>query len=63
MILLKANYDSGLNEVLYVKIDGRVQELWLDTSFGPKGPKCSFLAPDPKVNFFLRHHDFNGFIL
>ena len=32
-----------------MKIDGRVQELWFDTSFGPKWPKCSFQAPDPKL--------------
>ena len=34
---------------MYVKIDGRIQELWLDTSFGPKWPKYSFQAPDPKL--------------
>ena len=42
MILLKETYDSGYNEVLYVKIDGRVHELWFGLSFGPRWLKCSF---------------------
>ena len=33
------------------------------SSSGPKWPKCSFQAPGPKVNKFLRFHDFTGFIL
>ena len=39
MILLKAAYDSEWDEVLYVKIGGRVQELWFDMFFRPKWPK------------------------
>ena len=38
MILLDIYYDSGENEVLLVKIGAKVQELRLDTSFGPKFP-------------------------
>ena len=38
---------------LACEIGGRVLELWLDTPFGPKWPKCSFYAPDPKVTTFL----------
>ena len=32
-----------------MKIGGRVQELWLDMSFGPKWPKCSLQPPDLKL--------------
>ena len=30
------------NEVLLVKVEARVLDLWLDTSFGPKWPKRGF---------------------
>ena len=43
---------------LFVKIGARVLDLLLDTSYGPKWPKCSFYAPGPKVNIFLRVHSF-----
>ena len=49
MILLKATWDFGQNEVLYGKIGGRVKELWLDMPFGSKWPKCSLYPQDPKL--------------
>ena len=54
MAIMKATYDSGKNEVLYVKIGVRLQELSLDTSFGPKWPKCSFYAPDSKEAIYFK---------
>ena len=53
MILFDLSYDSWENEVLFVKIEARVLDVWLDTSSGPKWPKCSFWAPDPKVKKFF----------
>ena len=53
MILLNSSQDSWENEVLFVKIEARVLDLWLDTSSGAKWPKCSFLTPGPKVNNFF----------
>ena len=63
MILPDSSYDFGENEVLFVKIGARVLDIWLDTSFGPKWPKFSFLAQDPKVMKFLKLHNFIGLIL
>ena len=54
MILLDSSHDSRENEVLFVKVIAIVLDIWLDTSFGPKWPKCSFYAPDPKVKKFLK---------
>ena len=43
MVLLDSSHDLGENEVLFVKIGGRVPDVWLDMStLGPKWPKCSF---------------------
>ena len=42
IVLLHSSDDSGKNEVLFVKIGARVLDLWLDTSSGPKWPKCGF---------------------
>ena len=42
MILLNSSYDFGENEVLPAKIEARVPDIWLDTSVGPKWPKCNF---------------------
>ena len=42
MVLLDSSNDSGVNEVLFVKIGARVPDLLLDASFGPKLPKTSF---------------------
>ena len=42
MILLDLPYDFGENEVLFVKIETRVPDIWLDTSFGPKWSKHCF---------------------
>ena len=39
--------------MLFAKIGARVLDLCLDMSSGPNWPKCSFEAPDPKVNFFI----------
>ena len=54
MILLDSSRDSWENEVLFVKTVVFFLDIWLDTSFGPKWPKCSFYAPDPKVKKFLK---------
>ena len=35
VILLDFSYNSGENELLFVKIGARVLDLWLDMSFGP----------------------------
>ena len=35
-------YNFGENEDLFVKIGARILDIWLDMSFGPKPPKCSF---------------------
>ena len=40
--LLDSSYDSGENEVLFVKIGARVLDLWLDKSSGPQLPECRF---------------------
>ena len=56
------SYDSGVNEVLFVKIGAWVLDLWLDTFSGPKWPKCSLLTQIPKPRPFLRYHNFAGFI-
>ena len=53
MILLDSSHDSRENEVLFVKVIAIVLDIWLDTSFGPKWPKCSFWVPDPKVKKFF----------
>ena len=42
MTLLDLSHDFWENVVLFVKIGARVLDLWFDTSFGPKWPKCSF---------------------
>ena len=63
MIWLDSTYDFGWNEPLFGKIGARVLNLWLDTSFGSKWPKCSSLAPDLKFRKSLRFHNFSGFIL
>ena len=53
MIFLDSFHDSWENEVLLLKIAARALDIWLDTSSGPKWPKCSFWAPDPKVKKFF----------
>ena len=42
MILLDSSHDSCENEVLFVNIEARVLDLWLDMSSGPKWPRFSF---------------------
>ena len=54
IILLDLSYNSGENEVLFLKIGARVLDLWFDTSFGPKWPKSIFSAPDTKVKEFCK---------
>ena len=44
---------SQENEVMFVKIGARVLDLWLDTSSGPKWPKCTFQVPGPKFKKFF----------
>ena len=58
MAIMKATYDSGKNEVLYVKIGGRLQELSLDTPFGPSGPNVVSMPQIPKKLYILRFHIF-----
>ena len=41
------------NEVLFVKIRTRVEQLWLDTTSGPKWPNYRFLALDFKIRKFF----------
>ena len=53
MILLDSSHDSWENDGLFVKITAMVLDIWLDTSFGPKWPRCSFWVPDPKVITFF----------
>ena len=36
MILLDSNYNSRQKEVVFVNIEARVQDLWLDKPFGPQ---------------------------
>ena len=38
MILLDSSFDSGENEVLFLKIGSTALDFWLDKSFGPKLP-------------------------
>ena len=53
IILLYSTNDYGKNEGLFVKIAASVLDIWLDTPFGPKWPKCSFWVPDPKDKKFF----------
>ena len=53
MILWNSSHDSWENDGLFVKIAAMVLDIWLDTSFGPKWPRCSFWVPDPKVITFF----------
>ena len=50
---MDSSHDSWENEVLFVKIGARVLDLWLDTSSGPKWPKCTFQVPGPKFKKFF----------
>ena len=61
IISIDSSYDFRKNEVLFLKIRARVLELWLDTSSGPKWPKCS--GPrTPKSSNLLRLNDVIRFI-
>ena len=65
MILLDFFYDSWEKKVLFVKIQARVLDLWLDTSFGsrwPKQPNVVSRPQAPRSRIFSRFHDFLGFI-
>ena len=42
IILLDSSYDFGENKVLFLKIGARVPDVWLDTTFGLRWPKCNF---------------------
>ena len=41
-----------------MKIGVRVQELWLNMSFGPSGPNIVSRPQTPKGQHFERFHDF-----
>ena len=65
MILLDFFYDSWEKKVLFVKIQARVLDLWLDTPFGsrwPKQPNVVSRPQAPRSRIFSRFHDFLGFI-
>ena len=47
MILLDSYYDSGENEVLFMKIGVRVPDLRLDILLGPSCPKLVFRPQTP----------------
>ena len=61
---MDSSYDSGENEVLFVKIGVRVQDLWLDLMrlLGPSGPNVVSRHQTPRSRIFLRFHNFIGFI-
>ena len=42
MIISDSSNVSGEKKVLFVKNGARIPELWLDTSFGRRWPKCCF---------------------
>ena len=48
---------------MFLKIGAMILDLWLDMPSRPKWPKCGLLVPDPRSIYFLRFHDFIGFIL
>ena len=52
VLVFDLTYASGQNETCFVKIEARVLGLWLDETFGPKLPKSSFQAPNPKCYGF-----------
>ena len=56
---MDSSYNSRKNQVLFVKIEARVLELWLDMSSGPNWSKYSFQATDPKANKFFEILWFN----
>ena len=53
MILLDSSCDSWENNGLFLKIEARVLDIWLDTSSRPKWPNCSYWVPDLKVKKFF----------
>ena len=63
IVLFDSTYDSGENEVLFMKIGTRVLDLWLDIS---SGPRCLNAVSRPQTLRswnFLRFHNIIGFIL
>ena len=58
IVLLDSSHDFWENKLLFLKVETRVLELWLDTSSGPSWSKYSFLAPDPNVNIFFEISEF-----
>ena len=50
MVLVDSSFDSGKNEVLFVKIGTMVLDLQLDVSLLPKdlGPNCPELVLGPR---------------
>ena len=53
MNLLDLSHHFWKSEVLFVNIGAGVLDLWLDMSSGPKWPKFSSYAQDPKVKSFF----------
>ena len=53
MDLLDLSHHFWKSEVLLVNIGAGVLDLWLDMSSGPKWPKFSSYAQDPKVKSFF----------
>ena len=52
ILIFDLTYGSGEYEACFVKIEARVLGLWLEEAFGPKLPKSSFQAPNPKCYGF-----------
>ena len=42
MILFDSSHDSWEKEILILKIEARILDLWLDMFAGPKWAECSF---------------------
>ena len=65
MILLDLRYEFGENEVLFVKIEAMVPDIWLDTSFKIRLDTSNVVSRSqtPRSRNFLKSRDFIGFIL
>ena len=63
VILLESSYDSGENELLFMKTGAKVQDLWLDMFSGCKWPNVISRCQTLKSRTYLRYHNFVGLIL
>ena len=64
MVLVDSSFDSGKNEVLFVKIGTMVLDLQLDVSLLPKdlGPNCPelVLGPRPQMSKMSKKFSFQA---